>query len=78
MKFKYHIIIILLLFQTSAHAYIDPGFIGGFFSLIVASLTSLAVLFIFKPYYFFKNLFNKIFKRNNSKNNSKKNINKSL
>lgn len=66
--------------STFAYAYIDPGFIAGFFNLIVASLASLAVIFIFRPYYYFKNLFNRIFKKDRenldnveSKDENKKN-----
>lgn len=61
---KFIILTILFFFKsTFAYAYIDPGFIAGFFNLIVASLASLAVIFIFRPYYYFKNLFNRIFKK---------------
>lgn len=61
---KFLILTTLIFFNsTFAYAYIDPGFIAGFFNLIVASLASLAVIFIFRPYYYFKNLFNRIFKK---------------
>tara|TARA_B100001109_G_C18437343_1_gene278301 strand:+ start:94 stop:342 length:249 start_codon:yes stop_codon:yes gene_type:complete len=76
---KLLILILLLSFQTSlAHAYIDPGFIAGFFNLIVASVASLAVIFIFRPYYYFKNLFNKIFKKDDyiAKNKENDEVNK--
>ncbi len=66
-------LVLLFFLKTNfAYAYIDPGFIAGFFNLIVASIASLAVIFIFRPYYYFKNLFNKIFKRDkNHVSNSK-------
>ena len=61
---KLFLLSLLFFWKTSvAYAYIDPGFIAGFFNLIVASLASLAVIFIFRPYYYFKNLYNRIFKK---------------
>tara|TARA_B100001939_G_C16458396_1_gene411964 strand:+ start:292 stop:531 length:240 start_codon:yes stop_codon:yes gene_type:complete len=71
------LILIYFLLTSKAHAYIDPGFIAGFFNLIVASIASLAVIFIFRPYYFFKKLFKKIFKKNsNNLENKENNIDK--
>ncbi len=62
---KLFLLSLLFFWKTSvAYAYIDPGFIAGFFNLIVASIASLAVIFIFRPYYYFKSLFNKYFKKN--------------
>ena len=52
-----------IIYSNIAYAYIDPGFIAGFFNLIVASLASLAVFFIFKPYFYIKNFLKKIFKK---------------
>tara|TARA_Y200000002_G_C22529295_1_gene599030 strand:- start:514 stop:756 length:243 start_codon:yes stop_codon:yes gene_type:complete len=66
------LILIYFLFTNKAYAYIDPGFIAGFFNLIVASIASLAVIFIFRPYYFFKNLFSKFSKKKDTNKDTNK------
>ena len=61
--------LIIFLYSSYAHAYIDPGLIAGFFNMIVASLSAFFLLFVFRPFNFIKNLFSK---KNKGKENFKK------
>ena len=54
---------LFILFPTSAHAYIDPGILGGLYQLAYLVFFGLIVVLVMRPWQYLKSLFGWVFGR---------------